>query len=453
MAIEESKDLTSLSLDELIGNLKVHEVIVKKDSKIVKGVKMKNTSWPLGTLRSFSKRKQRDEKKSFQRSRDDKNEKSERKCFRCGDPNHLIRECPKPPRNKNQKAFLGGSWNYIGEEYDEKTKDETCLMAQAFNEVLFETEFYSDDLSSIYDLELDSEYHHKAILSGADNRPPMLEKDMYDSWKSIMKLYSMNRQHGRMILESVENGPLIWPSIEENVVTRPKKYFELSTTKAIQADCDVKATNIILQGLPPEERECKLFDEFDKFAYKKGETLLHHNVYSPSSSIPQVEYAPSVNQQLKFSHPDSGLIVLVFQKGDDPIDAINHMMSFLTAIVTSRSKWKQRTVIRCNCKGEGHMSKQCTKPKRIQDDSWFKYKVLLTVITYNAAYQAVDLDAYDSDYDEINTAKVSLMANLSHYSSDNLDEVHNHDNVNHNVINQAMQAMPCSEQSNIMNHS
>ncbi|GJX72314.1 hypothetical protein Tco_0309485 [Tanacetum coccineum] len=92
----------------------------------------------------------------------------------------------------------------------------------------------------------------KAILSGADNRPPMLEKDMYDSWKSRMELYMMNRQHGRMILESVENGPLIWPSIEENRVTRPKKYSELSATEAIQADCDIKATNIILQGLPPE---------------------------------------------------------------------------------------------------------------------------------------------------------------------------------------------------------
>ncbi|GJS51730.1 retrovirus-related pol polyprotein from transposon TNT 1-94 [Tanacetum coccineum] len=92
----------------------------------------------------------------------------------------------------------------------------------------------------------------KAILSGADNRPPMLEKDMYDSWKNRMELYMMNRQHERMILESVESGPLIWPSIEENGVTRPNKYSELSATEAIQADCDVKATNIILQGLPPE---------------------------------------------------------------------------------------------------------------------------------------------------------------------------------------------------------
>ncbi|GJU50129.1 hypothetical protein Tco_1219684 [Tanacetum coccineum] len=64
------------------------------------------------------------------------------------------------------------------------------------------------------------------ILSGADNRPPMLENDLYDSWKSIMELYMQNRENGRMILESVKHGPLIWPTIEENRVTRTKKYAE-----------------------------------------------------------------------------------------------------------------------------------------------------------------------------------------------------------------------------------
>nr|GEX22056.1 hypothetical protein [Tanacetum cinerariifolium] len=86
----------------------------------------------------------------------------------------------------------------------------------------------------------------------ADNRPPMLEKDMYDSWKSRMELYMLNRQHGRMILESIENGPLLWPTVEEDGVTWLKKHSELSAAEAIQADCDVKATNIILQGLSPE---------------------------------------------------------------------------------------------------------------------------------------------------------------------------------------------------------
>nr|GEX90101.1 hypothetical protein [Tanacetum cinerariifolium] len=100
---------------------------------------------------------------------------------------------------------------------------------------------------------------------------------MYDSWKSRVELYMLNRQHKRMILKSVKNSPLTWPSIKENGVTRPKKYSDLSHTEAIQADCDIKATNIILQGLPPEvyalERECKRYNEFEKFAYRKEETL------------------------------------------------------------------------------------------------------------------------------------------------------------------------------------
>nr|GFB72903.1 hypothetical protein [Tanacetum cinerariifolium] len=242
----------------------------------------------------------------------------------------------------------------------------------------------------------------KAILSGADNRPPMLEKDMYDSLRSIMELYMLNRQHGRIILESVEHA------------------------EAIQADHDVKATNIILQALPSEiyalvsthkvakdlwewiqmlmqgtsltkqERKYKLYDAFDKFPYQKGETL---------------------------------------RSGGAP--------------------GKQRVIVCYNCKGEGHMSKQCIKPKRKRDVEWFKDKVLLvkaqangqvlqeeeleflvdpgtaesssnqTVVTNNAAYQADDLDAYDSDYDEINSAKIALMVNLSHYGSDNLAEVNN----------------------------
>ncbi|GJX89703.1 zf-CCHC domain-containing protein [Tanacetum coccineum] len=160
-AIEESKDLTSLSLDELIGNLKVHEMIIKKDSEIVKA-KVERKSLALKAkkessdeecltsgsedeeyamaVRDFKKffkrrgrfvRQPRNDKKTFQRSRDDKNGKSERKCFRCGDPNHLIGECPKPPRDKNQRAFVGGSWSDSGEENDEKIQDETCLVAQA----------------------------------------------------------------------------------------------------------------------------------------------------------------------------------------------------------------------------------------------------------------------------------------------------------------------------------
>nr|GFA60776.1 hypothetical protein [Tanacetum cinerariifolium] len=177
-----------------------------------------------------------------------------------------------------------------------------------------------------------------------------------------------------------------------------------------------------------------------------------------SSSIPQMEYALTVHQQSEFSSPETRLVVLVFQKSDNPIDAINHMMSFLTSIVTSRpyasgsgrASGKQRVIVCYNYKGEGHISKQCTKPKRKRDAEWFKDKVLIVqaqangqvlqeeeleflanpwtaktsstqyAFTNNAAYQADDLDTYDSDCDELNLAKITLMMNLSHYGSDNL---------------------------------
>nr|GEY37951.1 hypothetical protein [Tanacetum cinerariifolium] len=106
-----------------------------------------------------------------------------------------------------------------------------------------------------------------------------------------------------MTLESVEHGPLIWPTVEENGVIRTKKYAELSAAEKIQADCDMKATNIIFQGLladiysfvnhhraakdlwervqllmqgtslTKQKRECKLYDAFDKFTHIKRESL------------------------------------------------------------------------------------------------------------------------------------------------------------------------------------
>ncbi|GKD34538.1 hypothetical protein Tco_1250047, partial [Tanacetum coccineum] len=154
---------------------------------------------------------------------------------------------------------------------------------------------------------------------------------------------------------------------------------------------------LLMQGtsLTKQEKECKLYDEFDKFAYKKGETL--HDLYLSFSlllnemniynvkleqfqgntkflnTLPPEwskfvtdvklvqelhttnidrlhaylgqheyhanKYAPTVNQQQQqpeFTQLDLGLIVPVFKQGDDPIDAINHMMSFLSAVVTSR---------------------------------------------------------------------------------------------------------------------
>ncbi|GJT41832.1 hypothetical protein Tco_0941697 [Tanacetum coccineum] len=481
-----------------------------------------------------------------------------------------------------------------------------------------------------------------------------------------------NIENGRIILESVKNGPLLWPTIEENEVTMTKKYVELSATEKIQADCDMKATNIILQGLPADiyslvnhhrvakdlwervqllmqgtsltkqKRECKLYDAFDKFVHIKGESLhnlppewskfvtdvklvkdlhttnfdqlhayleqqelhanevrimrernqdplalvanhqmtpSHFNAYqypynnpqfqqqfSPSQSphygsIPLTQhylttypsiplaisypstpypnaYASTVHQEACLHPPAIPQIEFpVFKKGDDPIDAINKMMSFLSTVVTYRFpstnnqlrnssnprqqatihdgrvtvqplqgrqnsyaagtlgtrantsrtggnySGQQRAVNYFNCQGEGHMAKQCLKPKRKRDATWFKDKVLLVeaqgkgkvlneeelefladpgvaegpvtqpVITHNAAYQADDLDAYDSDCDQISTAKAVFMANLSNYGSDVLFEVPYSDNTNNDMLNQSVQEMLYSEQTHLDTNS
>nr|GEZ72087.1 hypothetical protein [Tanacetum cinerariifolium] len=253
------------------------------------------------------------------------------------------------------------------------------------------------------------------------------------------------------VLESVENGPLLWPTVEENVVTRLKKYSELSTTEAIQADCDVKAINIILQGLPLEiyalqERECKLYDEFNKFAYRKGESfrdfylrfsLLLNDMNIYNMKLEQFQLRTSSNPRQQATINNERVTIQPIQRRH------NSMTTGLSRPYTSgssRTSGKQRVIVCYNCKGEGYMSKQCTKPKRKRDEEWFKDKVLLVqaqangkvlqkeelefladpgiaetsstqyVVTNIAAYQADDLDAYDSDCDELNSAKIALMA-------------------------------------------
>ncbi|GKB85457.1 zf-CCHC domain-containing protein [Tanacetum coccineum] len=127
-AIEEPKELTSLSLDKLIRNLKVYEA--KKESSdedsSISDSEDEEYAMAVRDLNKFFKRRgrfvkqPRDERMSFQRSKDDKNGKRERKCFRCGDPNHLIRECPKPLRNYNQRAFV---WRNMSDSVEDKRKD------------------------------------------------------------------------------------------------------------------------------------------------------------------------------------------------------------------------------------------------------------------------------------------------------------------------------------------
>nr|GEZ60031.1 zf-CCHC domain-containing protein/UBN2 domain-containing protein [Tanacetum cinerariifolium] len=144
-------------------------MIIEKDSELVRGKREKIKSFALKaktessddetsmsrsedeeyamTVRDFKKffmrrgrfvRQPHDDKKPFQKYRDDRKGKSERKCFRCGDPNHIIEECQKPPRHKDQKAFVRRFWSDVNEKNEERTNDEMCLMAQLSSEDIIE---------------------------------------------------------------------------------------------------------------------------------------------------------------------------------------------------------------------------------------------------------------------------------------------------------------------------
>nr|GEW13527.1 UBN2 domain-containing protein [Tanacetum cinerariifolium] len=75
------------------------------------------------------------------------------------------RECPKPLKDKNQRAFVRGSWSDSGEEDDEKVKNKTCLVAQASSEVCSKSSYLSDENSSIDDLALENEYDKLCKMS------------------------------------------------------------------------------------------------------------------------------------------------------------------------------------------------------------------------------------------------------------------------------------------------
>ncbi|GJR27115.1 zf-CCHC domain-containing protein [Tanacetum coccineum] len=280
MAIEESKDLSSLALDELIGNLKVHEVVMEKDSKIYRGKKERVKSIALKAkkessddetstsgsddeeyamaVRNFKKffrrkgkfvRQPREEKKSF-RQRDEKKGKSDRKCFRCGDPNHLIGDCPKPSRNKDQKAFIGGSWSDSENDAEDKTNDETCLMAQSSNEVTLNSSYHSDDASSL------------------DNDSMQIE---YDSLCEIsLKIINKNK-----ILKTKRD------LLEKEILELNEKIKKLERSKEIEIACksceELKSENAKLK-----ETQVK-FVKFDKSANSLREML--NNQKSPSCKI------------------------------------------------------------------------------------------------------------------------------------------------------------------------
>ncbi|GJT28346.1 retrovirus-related pol polyprotein from transposon TNT 1-94 [Tanacetum coccineum] len=293
------------------------------------------------------------------------------------------------------------------------------------------------------------------------------------------------------------------------------EYMILSGADNIQADCDMKATNI--NSSRPHlksitlERECKLYDAFDKFTYIKGETLHKYylrftqlindmNIYNmkikqfqvntkflnslllewsksvtdvklvksqmnhQTSSVPQIAYqSPQVSTQPMTELPlvDSNFAVLVFSPGDDRIACLNNAMAFLTAVASLRGD-KLKVILLL---GEGLMARQCTQPKRTRNAAWYKEKAMLAKaqeagqildeeqLTFLADLGTEDLDTYDSDCNDLSNAQAVLMANISNYGSDVISEVPHSEAYLNDMENQSVPAMQDFEQTTAVDFS
>ncbi|GJU65233.1 hypothetical protein Tco_1247068 [Tanacetum coccineum] len=172
------------------------------------------------------------------------------------------------------------------------------------------------------------------IVAGAENRPPMLEKSMYDSWASLIRLFIKGNKNGRMMLDSIDEGPLLINDMHTIRMTMQQVYVN---TK-------------FLNALPPEwskfVTDLKLAKEYpDPLALVANSQSLYNPSQSPQHSVnpqqqsvspqPFISLLVTQQSQAEFPQLDFSLAVPTFQQGEDPIDCINKAMEFLS-IVASR---------------------------------------------------------------------------------------------------------------------
>nr|GEU76533.1 hypothetical protein [Tanacetum cinerariifolium] len=250
------------------------------------------------------------------------------------------------------------------------------------------------------------------ILFDADNRPPMLDKDLYDSWKSRTELYMKNKEHGRMILESVEHGPLIWPTLEENGL--PANIYSLVNHHRVAKDL-WERVQLLMQGDDLIACLNKAIVFLTAVASSRGNT-----------TSGQERVVKCYNYQ-----------------GE------GHMARKCTQPKRQRNAawYKEKAML-----AEAHEAGQILDDEKLTflADSGILAGQVQTIIPHNDAFQTEDLDTYDSDCDDLSNAQAILMANISNYGSDVISEVPNFDNYLNDMDNQSVYTLQDFEQSPVM---
>ncbi|GKE23382.1 retrovirus-related pol polyprotein from transposon TNT 1-94, partial [Tanacetum coccineum] len=176
------------------------------------------------------------------------------------------------------------------------------------------------------------------------------------------------------------------------------------------------------------EKESNLYDEFDMFTSVPGEII--HSYYlrfaqliNDMHTIRMTRKPIQVNKKfinhiqlewIKFATD----VKLAKDLHNTSLTICSGGRSNATAIGVNKTRGTNTTcqakVICCyNCQEEGHMARQCTKPKRSRNLAWFKEKEIPTP----SAFQTNNLDPFDSNCDEAPSASSVLMAKLSSYDS------------------------------------
>ncbi|GKE09931.1 retrovirus-related pol polyprotein from transposon TNT 1-94 [Tanacetum coccineum] len=154
--------------------------------------------------------------------------------------------------------------------------------------------------------------------AGSDTRPPMLDRTDFVSWQQRIRLYCRGKENGVNILKSIDEGPFLMGTTRDTLAEgtegaqqlgpeQARVYSDLSLEDKDRYNADIRATNILLQGLPKdictlinhytdvkdiwenvkmllegleltkEDREPQLYDDFEHFRQNKGETI--HDYY------------------------------------------------------------------------------------------------------------------------------------------------------------------------------
>ncbi|GJT33572.1 hypothetical protein Tco_0923991 [Tanacetum coccineum] len=291
------------------------------------------------------------------------------------------------------------------------------------------------------------------IDARVENRPPMLEKSMYDSWASRIRLFIKGEKHGRMMLDLIDND-----------------------------DCDVQATNIILHGLLPDVYALVNYQEAAKDIWDrvkmlmKGTKLSYQEREDPIECINKgmaflsaiASRFPSSNNQIRTS--SNPINQATIQDGRVTVQQVQRRQHQSYAGtgnrgITTTSKGNVAVgpsrVVKCyNCQGERHIARQSEAQEvgQILDEEQLAFladpgiseaPVAHQIIPQNSAFQTDDLDAYDLDWDDLSSAKAVLMADILSCDLEVLSEVPYFDSYPNDMINQDVQEIQYSEQTHV----